>query len=380
MSKHLSLLGLLLFSCGLFFLGSSDAKAYTEYGALKLYNTDPYIVYNCRTSCTFNYSTSTKNIQFFEWGLSDTLKSETKYSLTLAIKMASADILRKENWTGDISYYADNIGWKNIDSEISWTWDSNTVYVTYIFNTYHNVTNGTIAVHLYPNYLSATGYLDGYVIQGSYSLKGYSVGTSNSDIINSINGLKDSQTEQVETSKGIWGTVKSIFTTITNLPGYIWNAIKGGFSAITDGLSSLGNVIGNFFSDLGQGIINLGTAILDGIKNLFIPSNEEMSTLMNDFKGTMNNKLGAVGQVVTSVTDFFGDIDWNNSKNTIHLPEIKIMGEMLLKDQNIQVIPSEFGFLQDMVKTIVDIIVTLGFMNMLYSKYKAFVGGDTRDY
>lgn len=99
----------------------------------------------------------------------------------------------------------------------------------------------------------------------------------------SSGGNSQTNKDQLETSKGIWGTVKDIFNSIANLPGKIADAISG------------------FFTDLKDGL-------LEGLKILFIP--EE-----NPFEGTISlvhEKFGFVFQIV-DIADFLLTYNFNEA-------------------------------------------------------------------
>lgn len=95
----------------------------------------------------------------------------------------------------------------------------------------------------------------------------------------------DSQTskDQLETSKGIWGTVKDIFNSIASLPEKIANAISG------------------FFTDLKDGL-------LEGIKFLFVPSDN----LFDDLVELIKNKFGFVFQII-EIGDFLLNFDFSDT-------------------------------------------------------------------
>lgn len=95
----------------------------------------------------------------------------------------------------------------------------------------------------------------------------------------------DSQTskDQLETSKGIWGTVKDIFNSISSLPEKIANAISG------------------FFDNLLNGII-------EGLKFLFVPSDN----LFDDLVELIKNKFGFVFQII-EIGDFLLNFDFSDT-------------------------------------------------------------------
>ena len=98
-------------------------------------------------------------------------------------------------------------------------------------------------------------------------------------------GAGDSQTskDQLETSKGIWGTVKDIFNSIANLPGKIADAISG------------------FFTDLKDGL-------LEGLKYLFIPSDN----LFLDLIDLVKSKFNFIFQII-EITDVLLNYDYSET-------------------------------------------------------------------
>ena len=87
-------------------------------------------------------------------------------------------------------------------------------------------------------------------------------------------GGSQTNKDQLETSKGIWGTVKDIFHSLADLDKRIAESIKG------------------FFTDLKDGLI-------EGIKYLFIPSDN----LFDDIVDIVKNKFGFIPQIF-EMTDF----------------------------------------------------------------------------
>lgn len=95
----------------------------------------------------------------------------------------------------------------------------------------------------------------------------------------------DSQTskDQLETSKGIWGTVKDIFNSIASLPGKIADSISG------------------FFTDLKDGL-------LEGLKYLFIPSDN----LFLDLIDLVKSKFNFIFQII-EITDVLLNYDYSET-------------------------------------------------------------------
>ncbi|MGN1358445.1 MAG: hypothetical protein ACI4WU_03650 [Bacilli bacterium] len=160
--------------------------------------------------------------------------------------------------------------------------------------------------------------------------------------------------EANETSKGILGTIKTM-------------------------LSYLNPFSENFFA------YKLVELIVDGLKDLFVPSKEELQSLIDEFTETMETKLGAIYQVSDMLISILKSIFVPSSRNScITFPEIldpmfnkKIISQI---DYCFDSLRTDFSFLFTISDMIISIVCTLSFANMLYKKFEGFIGGDTSDY
>jgi len=124
------------------------------------------------------------------------------------------------------------------------------------------------------------------------------------DIKKQTEELKQQQEEQNETSKGIWGTIKEIFSSIVSLPVKIFNGIKSIFLPDPICYTNLLNIYSNYsagdvvsrygvdfkFNDDGSITIN-GTATADADLALFGKWNNtsQFITLEHDFTASIFN-------------------------------------------------------------------------------------------
>lgn len=209
--------------------------------------------------------------------------------------------------------------------------------------------------------------------------------------INAENAIVDNS----NTTKGILGTVKAIFSTITNLPKNIANSIGGFFTALGDKIggffTNLINSMSNFFSDLGNRIgtffDNLLTGILDGLKALFIPSDDYFTNWIDDFTTAFKNKLG----FLTYPFDLFADVinrfsNLSDSSGIIHIPEVKVPNfdfviiedqDFSLKDlydyENIRVIHTIY-------LSFIDIMLIISLVNLALKQFNDIVGNGTIEF
>lgn len=93
--------------------------------------------------------------------------------------------------------------------------------------------------------------------------------------------------EQLETSKGIFGSVKDILSKVRSIPGDIADSLSSKFTDLKDGITSKLN-------ELKQGISNIANAIGNKLQELFVP--DEL-TAIEDIKATVNDKFPFIAQL-----------------------------------------------------------------------------------
>ena len=197
--------------------------------------------------------------------------------------------------------------------------------------------------------------------------------------------------ENANTTKGIFGTVKAIFSSIGNLPKNIANAIGGFFSALGDRISgffsNLINSMSNFFIELGNKVVQLGSTIIngiiDGLKSLFIPEDDYFTNWLNNFRTLLNNKLGFLTypfELFANVINRF--LNLNDGTGLIHIPEIKVpnFDFVLIQEQDYNL---KQVYENGAIKTIhtiylyfVDIILVISLVNLAIKKFNQTIGGD----
>ena len=93
--------------------------------------------------------------------------------------------------------------------------------------------------------------------------------------------------EQLETSKGIFGSVKDILSKVRSIPGDIADSLSSKFTDLKEGITSKLN-------ELKQGILNIANAIGNKLKELFVP---EEITAIEDIKAIVNEKFPFIAQL-----------------------------------------------------------------------------------
>lgn len=105
--------------------------------------------------------------------------------------------------------------------------------------------------------------------------------------------------EQLETSKGIFGSVKDILTKVRSIPEDIADKLSSSFTDLKDGITGKLN-------EVKQGIANIATAIGNKLKELFVPDEIEAIT---DIKNTVNEKFPFISQLADIFDGLFSFSD-----------------------------------------------------------------------
>lgn len=230
-------------------------------------------------------------------------------------------------------------------------------------NVYYNISRGT-------NYVSFN-YTSGFFANNNYQLMVWfpstllSVGTDVDFTIYPMLQIGSTATEyepfgekvctnkldeQNKTSKNIWETIKSFPSTFSKF------------------FTDLGDKIGGFFDKLLTGIIN-------GIKSLFVP---EDFSFINDFKTTLENKLGFIASIPIQMLDYLLSLKDKafSPMNTISFPKISIFGYYFWDNIEID-ITKGLGWISAF-KYFTDITCVIIMVNTLKKWYVNFTGGDEK--
>lgn len=141
---------------------------------------------------------------------------------------------------------------------------------------------------------------------------------------------------------GIIEWVKNIANSITELPAKIWEFIS------------------------------------DGLKSLFVPSEEFIIDFKDDMDLMLSEKLGAVYQVINVTFESWDRITDSDTTNFIDMPQVTIdlpnNNSFTFGGFSVQVVPNGFDFLVNAIKLITGILCTVVFINGLRKRYDEFVG------
>lgn len=187
-----------------------------------------------------------------------------------------------------------------------------------------------------------------------------------SDVVSgSVSSAKtELASEIVQASKDIQTSINDssadIVTSITDSSEDIVSSVEQAEQGITEKLEETKN------------------SLLDGIKDFFIPSDEVMNDIDEQWDSLLKKRFGALYEVSDIITDFAGNLQYLGTKNTIDIPEVTVnFGDtpFTFGGYVVNIVPDGFDFLVTTLKSIISIVCTFLFVNALRNKYDKLMGG-----
>lgn len=166
-------------------------------------------------------------------------------------------------------------------------------------------------------------------------------------------------------------------------------------------IQQLDNIANNFNFDttnLETTITNTGNAIVNGIKNLFVPSQSDILTFRGQMIGLFNSKLGGLADVDNMQADIYDHLISASAMQSLDLPLMDLrptvnfyIDKSVMENRGYSCITEngvdkvqvplkphsdKFGFFYEMVAAIIDVVCTTFFINTLFHKIKVIVCGE----
>ncbi len=164
----------------------------------------------------------------------------------------------------------------------------------------------------------------------------------------------------------------------TSEPGNqeVIDEITQGVTDITDGLDDVQSSIDDGFTDMGDKIEDTGNSIvenlLDGLLHLFVPTSEELSAKMDDFKAWIDEKVPLLS-IPISVVEYIYDLFFGVTPELgiMTFPQISWMDNVLIEETHLDL--SQYSWLNDIlpiIRTVATAASALGFINWLTRKVR----------
>lgn len=126
----------------------------------------------------------------------------------------------------------------------------------------------------------------------------------------------------------------------------------------------------------------IATAISDGVKGLFIPSQEDLTAIRDKYEDMLSEKLGFVWQAYDLLTGFVGDLQTNLESGEAYeftFPGVKLpmQGQefVLVAETPVSLENDLMDVLRPVLGTIVSIICVSAFVNMAHDYVLAIISG-----
>ena len=141
---------------------------------------------------------------------------------------------------------------------------------------------------------------------------------------------------------GMWDSIKEIPAALVELPSKIWEFIS------------------------------------NGLQSLFIPDEQTMIDIKDDWDTLLADRFGAVYEAGTLISEWAGNFTVQAEKSTVEMPEVTLNlagADFSFGGYEVDLIPDGFVFLVSILKGLLDIVCTLLFVNAMKKRFTAVIGG-----
>ena len=166
-------------------------------------------------------------------------------------------------------------------------------------------------------------------------------------------------------------------------------SIQSGIDNVQQGIGEVKNSVdgvGETLAETKEEITSLpqkiATALTDGIKGLFIPSQEDLTAIKEEYENMLSEKLGFIWQAFDLLTSFVGDLQTNLESGKAYeftFPGVKLpmQGEefVLVAETAVSLENDLMDVLRPVLGTIVSIVCVTAFVNMGHDYVLAIISG-----
>ena len=214
-----------------------------------------------------------------------------------------------------------------------------------------------------------------------YGGLGWDIGCQSTRVYGFYNSTIYFEEQKNDGTKGLLANiialVNNIKDGIVDLPGKIASSIKAFFDNVVNAVTNVMNAVTSIGDLIKNAIVNLGNFLLDGIKGLFVPSEEDITEMKDRWTDLLRDRFGALYQTVELI-DSYGKSFQAQEKNSITMPSIDLSlagAVFTFGGWEVQVVPDGFDVLFNALKLIISIVCTIWFVNGLKNRFEKLVGG-----
>ena len=139
-----------------------------------------------------------------------------------------------------------------------------------------------------------------------------------------------------------------------------------------------------WLSDIKDSIVNLPALIWEkiseGLKSLFIPSEEDMIAIKDKWDELMKERFGALYEASSIISQIMDSFTYQGEQPDIEMPSVTINldgTDFTFGGWWVSLVPDKFSFLVDLLKSAISIVATLLFVNTLRNKFNKILGDNT---
>lgn len=190
----------------------------------------------------------------------------------------------------------------------------------------------------------------------------------------------------------------SLANSITNSTSKLSQQLNTGFTKVQNTLSQMSSDISTGFNNMIQSakentqniittisdktkeikdsIVELPEKIGNKILELFVPAPDDLTEYKDKWDELLSDRFGVVYESGTLILDTVQTITAQSASPTIEFPEVSYNFSgtpFTFGGYNVDVVPDGFEFFVDILKTLIDIVVTLAFVNGMRNKYDELI-------
>lgn len=181
----------------------------------------------------------------------------------------------------------------------------------------------------------------------------------------------------------VWYDMPSLMLKYGDTCTYSFYVQSSGYQVLCDYTESTNSILGNiiqWLKDIKDSIVNLPELIMEKIKGLFIPTEEDMTEIKDKFDLLMKERFGALYEAGSIISDFVEAFTYQGEKTSVSFPmvEIFLAGDLFVfGGWEVDLVPYGFTSIIGVLKGLIGIVCTLLFVVMLRNKFNKIVGDHT---
>lgn len=186
-----------------------------------------------------------------------------------------------------------------------------------------------------------------------------SVGSAADKVIDEIGGAIDDQTSEIGT---MFDDVNQNLDDLYDIGDDIYSNI---------------DITNDKLDTMTEEVKSLPEKIMDGIKGLFVPDEEDMQAYSDKWDELLHTRFGALYEsvdLISSYGDAFTEVE---ATNTVQFPSVTIPlagVDFSFGGWDVKVIPEGFDTLFDTLRWMITILATVAFVNALRNKFERLLG------